>query len=203
MIGLLIVLVFVLIKLDAIQLKSKLVTLNINGLVDSYVTKSETVGELVDELDLGATVVKINPNYDALVENKLIISMVTENQKANQTITDNLAAAKKAAEPPPEPKKYVPTPEVPEVEPEPKSPSYYGWATWYRQFDGFYAASTIFPRGSKLKVVSVASGKSIIVKINDYGPEAWTGVSIDLNDWAFKELAPLGAGKIYVKFYLI
>jgi rare lipoprotein A (peptidoglycan hydrolase) len=195
-------LVYALIRLGAVQAETKSVTLEINGLLDNYTTQSLTVGQLIDELALGEEVIKINPDFDAEVKNKLLISITTVSQNPNPTIVANLKAAQKAAEPPP-PKPTAPKPYVPGKEPDPKSPSYYGWASWYNQFDGFYAASTIFPRGSKLKVVSVASGKSVIVTVNDYGPESWTGVSIDLSDYAFKELAPLGAGKIYVKFYLI
>ena len=88
-------------------------------------------------------------------------------------------------------------------EPEPKSPTYTGIATWYRWGDTPTTASTQFPRGTKLRVVATNSGKKVDVVVNDYGPEAWTGVALDLNSIAFAKLAPLGAGKIPIRYYVI
>lgn len=83
----------------------------------------------------------------------------------------------------------------------PKSPIYSGLATWYRFGDKLTAASRKYPKGTRLKVVAVSSGKSVEVTINDYGPSALTGIDLDLNVPAFEALAPLGAGKIKVKYY--
>lgn len=72
----------------------------------------------------------------------------------------------------------------------------------YRSFaykNGLYTASRHYPKGTKLKITRLLSGKSIIVTVNDYGPESRTGRLVDLDKEAFKKIASLGAGLIYVK----
>lgn len=78
-----------------------------------------------------------------------------------------------------------------------------GIASWYNySLDGApnysrenaTAASRDYPRGSRLKVTNVSTGASVIVRVNDYGPEAWTGRAIDLSSYAFSQIAPLGMG---------
>lgn len=73
-----------------------------------------------------------------------------------------------------------------------------GQGTWYAFKGGMFAASTTIPRGAYAKVTSLSSGKSVIVQINDYGPQG-KGRIIDLDKVAFEKLAPLGAGVIGVK----
>ncbi len=86
---------------------------------------------------------------------------------------------------------------------EPKSPIYSGTATWYRFGNELTTASRRFPKGTKLRVIAVNSGKTVEVVVNDYGPEGWTGVELDLNEPAFAKLASLGAGKIKIKYFKI
>lgn len=72
----------------------------------------------------------------------------------------------------------------------------------YRSFgykNGLYAASRHYPKGTKLKITRLLTGKSIIITVNDYGPESRTGRLVDLDKFAFKQIASLGAGLIYVK----
>lgn len=73
-----------------------------------------------------------------------------------------------------------------------------GQGTWYAYQGGLFAASTTIPRGNYAKVTSTANGKSVIVQINDYGPQG-KGRVIDLDKVAFAKIAPLGAGVIGVK----
>jgi rare lipoprotein A len=78
-----------------------------------------------------------------------------------------------------------------------------GLASWYNQkkyigVHGDYVASTQYPRGTKLKVTNLKNNKSVIVKVNDYGPEKWTGRIIDLEVSAFKKIAWKGTGVINV-----
>ncbi len=73
-----------------------------------------------------------------------------------------------------------------------------GQGTWYSYMGGMFAASTSLPKGSYAKVTNLASGKSIVVQINDYGPQG-KGRIIDLDKVAFAKIAPLGAGIIGVK----
>ena len=79
--------------------------------------------------------------------------------------------------------------------------SYYD-QSWYKNFgyaNGDFAASRDYPKGTKLKVSRLLSGESIIVEVNDYGPELSTGRIIDLDIEAFKKLGSLRAGLIHVR----
>ena len=79
-------------------------------------------------------------------------------------------------------------------------------ASWYDyQLDGIWwskeyntAASKDYPQKTQLKVTNVENNKSIIVFVNDYGPEEWTNRQIDLSSHAFQQLAPLSIGLIKV-----
>ena len=73
-----------------------------------------------------------------------------------------------------------------------------GQGTWYAWKGGLFAASTTIPRGNYAKVTNTANGKSVIVQINDYGPQG-KGRIIDLDKVAFAKIASLGAGVIGVK----
>lgn len=72
----------------------------------------------------------------------------------------------------------------------------------YRSFDyanGNFAASRDYPKGTKLKVTRLLSGDSIIIEVNDYGPELQTGRIIDLDISAFEQIGSISAGLIYVR----
>jgi rare lipoprotein A (peptidoglycan hydrolase) len=73
-----------------------------------------------------------------------------------------------------------------------------GIASWYNA--GLYeCAHRTFPRGTWLRVTNSANGKQVYVKVAGYGPQAGTGKLIDLDNKAFKEIAPLGQGVVKVK----
>lgn len=72
----------------------------------------------------------------------------------------------------------------------------------YRYFNyqnGNFAASRDYPKGTKLKVTRLKTNESVIVEVNDYGPELGTGRVIDLDISAFKQIGSTRAGLIYVK----
>ncbi len=73
-----------------------------------------------------------------------------------------------------------------------------GQGTWYAFKGGMFAASTSLPRGSYARVTNLENGKSVVVQINDYGPQG-KGRIIDLDKVAFTSIASLGAGVIGVK----
>lgn len=73
-----------------------------------------------------------------------------------------------------------------------------GQGTWYSFQGGLFAASTVIPRGGFAKVTNTATGKSVIVEINDYGPQG-KGRIIDLDKVAFTKIASIGAGVVGVK----
>jgi hypothetical protein len=73
-----------------------------------------------------------------------------------------------------------------------------GKSSWYRFRGGDFAASTIFPFGTWLRVTNLSNGKEIIVRVNDYGPTVPDRV-IDLDASAFRKLAPLSKGIIPVR----
>ena len=76
-----------------------------------------------------------------------------------------------------------------------------GRASWYSYQSCLCAAHPFFPKGSYLRVTAVASGKSVIVAVNDSGPNQTIHPErvLDLDAEAFKLLAPLGAGTIEVR----
>lgn len=71
-----------------------------------------------------------------------------------------------------------------------------GEASWYAHKKGMYAASTDFPRGSRLRVRNNENGKHIDVIVNDYGPDRsrFPNRVIDLEKEAYARIAPLGSG---------
>jgi rare lipoprotein A len=73
-----------------------------------------------------------------------------------------------------------------------------GQGTWYAWKGGMFAASTTIPRGGYAKVTNTENGKTVVVQINDYGPQG-KGRIIDLDKVAFEKIASLGAGVIGVK----
>ena len=73
-----------------------------------------------------------------------------------------------------------------------------GQGTWYSYQGGLFAASTVIPRGGYARVTNTANGKSILVQINDYGPQG-KGRVIDLDKVAFQKIANIGSGVIGVK----
>lgn len=77
-----------------------------------------------------------------------------------------------------------------------------GYASWYAYKNCNCAASPDFPKGSYVKVTRVSDPtKTIIVRINDFGPERdiFPDRVIDLDKIAFSALGPLGAGVMKVK----
>ena len=54
-----------------------------------------------------------------------------------------------------------------------------GRGSWYALGlpapDALTCASRIFPRGTSLQVTNLRNGRSMVCRVNDYGPEAWTG----------------------------
>ncbi|MFA5935732.1 MAG: RlpA-like double-psi beta-barrel domain-containing protein [Patescibacteria group bacterium] len=76
-----------------------------------------------------------------------------------------------------------------------------GSASWYKYKGCRCAASPDFPKGTRLRVRSVANPqKYTVVRVNDFGPERdkFPERVIDLDIVAFQELAPKGAGVIKV-----
>ena len=81
-----------------------------------------------------------------------------------------------------------------------------GRGSWYAlglpEPDAITCASRIFPRGSYLQVTNMRNGKVVVCRVNDYGPEAWTGRIIDLSRGSFSEVDSLGTGTIPVQIRL-
>jgi hypothetical protein len=80
-----------------------------------------------------------------------------------------------------------------------------GRASWYAYKKCDCAAHPFYEKGRYVRVTSLSSGKSIIVKINDQGPDLAKHPDriIDLDSVAFKKLAPLQAGTIGVRVELL
>jgi hypothetical protein len=74
-----------------------------------------------------------------------------------------------------------------------------GQATWYDPpWSGLTAASPWIPIGTHVTVTDLATGRTVIVVIDDRGPFA-AGRIIDLSPEAFSILAPLGRGVLDVR----
>ena len=76
-----------------------------------------------------------------------------------------------------------------------------GQASWYRHKGGLFAASPDFKAGTILKVSNLDNGKSVLVTVNDYGPDRSIHPDrvIDLDAVAFTKIASLKDGIIRVK----
>jgi rare lipoprotein A len=86
-----------------------------------------------------------------------------------------------------------------------------GKASWYHEGtrtatgerynpDGLTAAHRTLKFGTRVTVQNIRNGKTVNVRINDRGPARWTGREIDLSRGAFRAIAGLGAGVVYVCF---
>lgn len=166
--------------------EAKEVSITYNGLPFDETTYAETLAQLLDtwQVDLNRHSVSPPPETK-LVPGMAIVIYDKDRVQTSKKVASNLAQAQEEATKP----RLVPV-----------GPSYRGLATWYRYRGDLTAASRDFPKGTKLKVTALRSGKSVIVEVNDFGPQPWTGVALDLNRFAFAQLAPLGAGKIEVSY---
>ena len=73
-----------------------------------------------------------------------------------------------------------------------------GGASWYGGVPPMTAAHKTLPKGTKVKVVNLNNGKTVVVTIADRGPYI-DGRIIDLSSDAFAQIAPLGAGVTNVR----
>jgi len=76
-----------------------------------------------------------------------------------------------------------------------------GRASWYAYKGCLCAAHPYFPKGSYIRATNLANGKSVIVRVNDWGPDQSVHPDrvLDLDSVAFKQLAPLSLGMIEIK----
>ena len=68
--------------------------------------------------------------------------------------------------------------------------------------NGLTAAHRTLPLGTKLRVVNLSNGKSVVVRVNDRGPYA-RGRILDLSLGAAQQIAMVGPGKANVRFELL
>lgn len=77
-----------------------------------------------------------------------------------------------------------------------------GRGSWYALGlpapDSLTCASRTFPRGTFLQVTNLNNNLQVVCRVNDYGPEAWTGRVIDLSRGSFRVVSNLGVGTIPV-----
>jgi uncharacterized protein YabE (DUF348 family) len=76
--------------------------------------------------------------------------------------------------------------------------TYKGKASWYSHTGTMACASLKHPLGTWLRVTNTASGKSIIVQVNDRGPFSEDKI-IDLDKKAFEKIGSLAQGTMQVK----
>ena len=73
-----------------------------------------------------------------------------------------------------------------------------GKASWYGGVGEMTAAHRTLPIGTQVRVVNVANGKSVVVRIADRGPFV-AGRIVDLSKDAYQALSSLGSGVINVR----
>lgn len=168
------------------------VTISYNGLTWNTETNAQDVAELLLAQWGGYEGLDINPSPETRLTNAMTITIIGKSTQAlDPTVAINLKL------------KQAQLAKDAQATAKPKSPIYSGLATWYRFGDKLTAASRRYPKGTKVRVAAINSGKTVDVTINDYGPSVFTGIDLDLNEPAFAQIAPLGAGKIKVKYYKI
>jgi hypothetical protein len=86
-------------------------------------------------------------------------------------------------------------------------PAMIGRGSWYALGlpapDSLTCASRTFPRGTYLQVKNLRNNRTVICRVNDYGPEAWTGRIIDLSRGSFREIDSLGSGTAPVELRVV
>jgi len=209
-------LTIILSRAQAAQPQSLPVTFNYNGFSWTEQTHARDVSEALIETVGDYGDLNVSPAPETKIErNTTIVLTDAKTESLNRTVNRNLQlqiAALNTPTPEPQPtpaksapaaKPTTPTPAATVATAKAKTPDaiYSGTATWYRYGDPMTTASRRWPKGTKIHVVAVNSGKSVDVIVDDYGPSASTGVDLDLNAPAFEALAPLGAGKIQIKYY--
>jgi hypothetical protein len=87
------------------------------------------------------------------------------------------------------------------------APAMSGRGSWYALGlpapDSLTCASRTFPRGSYLHVTNMYNKRTVICRVNDYGPEAWTNRIIDLSRGSFSQVDNLGRGTIPVELRVV
>lgn len=82
-------------------------------------------------------------------------------------------------------------------------PAMTGRGSWYAlglpQPDALTCASRTYPRGSFIHVTNTRNKRTVICRVNDYGPEAWTNRIIDLSRGSFRQIENLSAGTVPVE----
>jgi len=73
-----------------------------------------------------------------------------------------------------------------------------GVASWYNAGKNECAYRTFSP-GTWLRVTNQTNGRQVFVRVAGYGPQEGTGKLIDLDNAAFKKIAPLSQGTTKVK----
>lgn len=84
---------------------------------------------------------------------------------------------------------------------------YEGIASWYKWKNGNFAAFRHLPKRTTLKVTNISGSarhnKSVTVRVNDYGPEEWTGRLIDLDYYAYRQIGIPRGGVMPVRVEII
>lgn len=82
----------------------------------------------------------------------------------------------------------------------------YGLATFYDpgwRGRGFTAAHLSLPMGTQVRVTNLSNRHSVVVRIADRGPEAWTGRVLDLSRTAARSLGMIQAGVVPVAYQIV
>lgn len=73
----------------------------------------------------------------------------------------------------------------------------------YNMYDYTCAAVKSIPLGTKLEVINIRTGKSIIVRVNDRGNFKKYGRDLDLSKAAFDSIGDLSRGVMPIKYKIV
>jgi rare lipoprotein A len=82
----------------------------------------------------------------------------------------------------------------------------YGLATFYDPGygrNGLTAAHRTLAFGTMVRVLNRSNGRSVVVRIADRGPQAWTGRVLDLSRSAARVLGMMRAGVVPVEYAVL
>ena len=68
---------------------------------------------------------------------------------------------------------------------------------------GLSAAHRSIPMGTRVRVTNLRNGRSVVLRINDYGPTADTGRSIDLSQGAAARIGMISSGVVPVRIEVL
>ncbi len=168
------------------QMKAKTKRRLIHVITKKKLVKKKTSKHVLRTFLIGLATISMGSLAYAITLNKPVVSVAVHSSAASgiQFKAPEIAAA--------------PTPQ-----PAAGPAAMTGRGSWYAlglpEPDALTCASRPFQRGTYLLVKDLYNNRTMVCRVNDYGPEAWTGRIIDLSRGSFRQVDDLGRGTIPVE----